>query len=106
LEQHKPHVLVLHTDFAPQEMPPLNEMTGDWNGLRNWRNMLGVLFQYVQNNDYELAAAYGYSWQSVYYYYVRKDFADSAAITAQIRALRDELQEIKTRDFAVLKREP
>jgi hypothetical protein len=106
LEQHKPHVLVLHTDFAPQEMPPINEMTGDWNGLRNWRNMLGVLFQYAQANDYELAAAYGYSWQSVYYYYVRKDFADSAAITAQIRALRDELQEIKTRDFAVLKREP
>jgi hypothetical protein len=48
-----------------------------------------TLKRFAEKNGYCLAAAYGTGPHDSYYYYVRRDFPDSAKITREIRDLKN-----------------
>lgn len=52
-----------------------------------WFAMTQVMQQYAEANQYELAACYGDSPYDTHYYYVRRDFVDSAEMIRRIREM-------------------
>ncbi len=78
LAQNNPEIIMFHAYYSP--MVPLEDANGD-----AWNEMTLTLQAYAEANDYELAAAYGVIPFNTHYYYVRRDFPDSAAIIKQIQ---------------------
>jgi arabinofuranosyltransferase len=76
LQDRSPEVILIH-DY-PQV--PLEERTG-----HPWYQMVDVLIDYAQENEYILAAVYGTNPGNVHTYYVRPGFQDSVEIVAHIR---------------------
>jgi hypothetical protein len=86
LQQQKPEVIEFHASFSPG-VPPAPDRT--WPFPEAWYSMLMTLKRFAEKNGYCLAAAYGTGPHDSYYYYVRRDFPDSAKITREIRDLKN-----------------
>jgi hypothetical protein len=85
LDQTKPNIIVFHAYFSPLIPPRLIEK----NLSQGWFRMTITLRDYAEKHGYVLAAAFGDSPYETHYYYVRTDFADSAAIVHLISTLKD-----------------
>lgn len=97
LDQYKPQVIMFHAFFSTL-VPP--------NGKGAWTDMVLTLMNYAESNNYILAANFGDSPYETHYYYVRRDFADSAEIIARIRSTqyRFPMTEKIALNYALLRR--
>jgi len=77
LQANAPELIMVHAYFSPLVEVP---KTGD-----DWWKMVVTLEDYAERQDYALAAAFGVSPYDSHYYYVRRDFEDSASIVRRIR---------------------
>ena len=84
LDQYKPELIVFHAYFSPLAPPNLNEK----NLSQDWFRMTITLKDYAEKHDYILAAAFGVSPYDTHYYYVRRDFPDSARIVRAISSVK------------------
>ena len=55
--------------------------------MDEWGKMVLTLDAYARKQGYILAAAFGVQVYDSHYYYVRSDFADSAAMVERIREI-------------------
>jgi arabinofuranosyltransferase len=78
LDQFNPHVIMFHAWFSPLVAT---------EGSTPWNAMTILLRDYAERRGYVLAAAYGATPRDVHYYYVRPDFAQSAAIVDRLRSM-------------------
>ncbi len=82
LERTNPELIVMHAKFSPL----VAVETGKGRGLGDeWYEMTVTLNEYALAHDYILAAAYGEKPSDAHLYYVRPDFADSAALVDAIQ---------------------
>ena len=93
LASFRPDVIMFHAYYSPRSAA-MPSAENDW--LPGWSDMLAVVKGYADEQGYILAAAYGFNPNQADYYYVRADFADSAALVEDIRTV-DYCQE---RDYA------
>jgi len=80
LKRNNPQIIMWHEDLLPGS-PPSNERD------RAWFKMIGIMKDYIERNNYELAAAFGESPYKTHNYYVSKDFPDSKEIMKRIRTM-------------------
>jgi hypothetical protein len=85
LDEYKPNVIVFHAYFSPL-VPP--RLIGK-NLSQAWFRMTITLKEYAEKHGYVLAAAFGDSPYDAHYYYVRTDFADSAAIVHELSTMKN-----------------
>jgi arabinofuranosyltransferase len=78
LEAAHPELIMFHEFFSPL-VPPA--------GSGRWYAMVMTLKKYAETHDYRLVAAFGVTPYDTHYYYVRRDFPDSAAISDTIRGM-------------------
>jgi hypothetical protein len=99
LRQQRPEIIEFHASFSPG-LPPAPDPT--WPAPQAWYEMSMVLKNYAESNGYCLAAVYGTAPRNAYYYYVRRDFPDSARIIHAIRDMKDVWKAVGWRvvDFA------
>ena len=77
LESRRPELIVFHAYSSP--------LTPGERGKKDpWSKMILVLKNYVEKHEYQRIAAFGRSAFDAHWYYVRRDFPDSAAIAAAI----------------------
>jgi hypothetical protein len=96
LQQQKPEVIEFHASFSPV-VPPAPDRT--WPFPEAWYSMLVTVKRFAEENGYCLVAAYGIGPRDSYYYYVRRDFPDSAKITREIRDLKNVWKAVGWRVF-------
>ena len=82
LAEFRPEVVMFHGFFSP-----ITPFSCPEPPNQEWDQMLFRLRHYAEANDYRLAAAFGVTPYDTHYYYVRRDFADSLAITQAIRSV-------------------
>jgi hypothetical protein len=78
IDRFRPEVIMFHAFFSPP-VPPA--------GSGEWFQTVMVLKAYAEARSYVLAAAFGISPYETHYYYVRRDFPESAEIVKQIRGI-------------------
>lgn len=83
LDRYKPELIMFHASFSP--IVPITTPTDVEPWLVNWFPMVMTLKRYAESHHYILAADFGVSPYDTYYYYVRSDFPDSAAIVSKIQ---------------------
>ncbi|MBM4032386.1 MAG: hypothetical protein FJ291_11435 [Planctomycetes bacterium] len=78
LDDERPHVIAFHAYFAQPLVEPV--VRSEWDA------MTVRLRDYAERRGYVLAAVFGETPYDTQHFYVRPDFADSAAIIRDIRA--------------------
>ncbi len=86
LASQRPEVLVFHASFSPIVAP---SQDGSWPFPGAWFAMVMNLKSFAESNAYYLAGSFGVDPHDTYYFYVRRDFADSAEITQRLRGMVD-----------------
>jgi len=76
----------LTEEYLDRRPPELVVIAGTYP-LSGGRPAIGVLEQYVERNNYVLAAAYGGDRTKVHYYYIRREFADTDVLVQRIREM-------------------
>ncbi len=76
----------LSSEYLDRRSPQLIVIAGTFP-LEGGRPAIEALKQFVEMNDYVLAAAYGGDRAKVHYYYLRRGFADAEALVQKIREL-------------------
>jgi hypothetical protein len=76
----------LSAEYLDQRSPELIVIAGTFP-LAGGRPAIETMKQFVEMNDYVLAAAYGADPAKVHYYYVRRGFADAEGLVRRIRGL-------------------
>jgi hypothetical protein len=79
LDLYKPEIIMFHDYFSPLTAFPQKD--------GGWFQMVNILRNYAEKNNYILAAAYGDSPYETHYYYVKTGFRDSQEILRKIREL-------------------
>ena len=84
LESQRPEVIEFHASFSPV-VPPSPDMM--WASSKEWFEMVMTVKNYAERNHYHLVGSFGPDPHNTYYYYVRGNFPDSAAIVSQFKGL-------------------
>ena len=77
LDRYRPEVIQFDAEYSPLIEPR--------EALTPWSQGTAVMQAYADAGDYELAAAFGITPYKAHYYYVRRDFPESAEIIQRIR---------------------
>lgn len=86
LDRYRPEVILFHAYFSPR-VADHGERIETRSLGRPWYRMVMTLKRYAESRGYQLAACFGRNEWDTHYYYVRRGFAQSAEITARLRAL-------------------
>ena len=86
LQQQRPEVIIFHASYSPGVVPAPNP---HWFSPLAWHLMTLTLKSYAESHDYCLASVYGSARRDAFYYYVRRDFPDSARVIQEIRGMEN-----------------
>ena len=85
LNRYKPEIINFYADAIIDSTDDVaNRIAADIHAQK-WFRMTLAANSYAIHNNYTLAAIYGHNRNSVQYYYIRRDFPESAEICALIR---------------------
>lgn len=82
LDRYKPQIIMFHGYFSPLIPPPQLNKGGPWS------KMTITLMNYAEENNYILAAVFGYTPYDTHYYYFRPNFTESGEIIEKLRSIK------------------
>jgi arabinofuranosyltransferase len=102
LDRFKPEIINFYADILVDTTFNMANLKAKDIHSQKWYMMTYAASSYAIHHNYILAAIYGYKRESVQYYYVRRDFPESAEICAFIRGMDyyTALSSEKCRNFA------
>lgn len=85
LARFSPDVIIFHANYAPAHPLSFTFEQGWWGLGRPWCTMIQIADRYALTRHYVLASIQPGDSRYAYYYFVKRDIKDSAAITKDIR---------------------